>query len=604
VRQSDGRASLALDKGVSAVYSGFAGNKGSADVNFTQPVRTAFYAESNETAAGDGRSVAGSFNADTVRTMNDAVIKEVRDNPVIRHALFMDKGIFAPKVGFNSSGRGTSDATTDAGEADVIPMESGNKKVLDYDALVKKFSGSQADDSRYKGRPEGLEQSIQKETEKTVPGSVLRDRAVHQVTSDDEGKQKAANVNSPADFKIASIKEKNAASLASKQVSYTDKGILAPQRDLAEGREGLSDGVDNASQSDEVSNHGVPGQTENSSAPDGVVRDVSGSGRKFGEANVNVRQGGAAGSQRQVSDGELYADLTVENDSAKARVDISRQEDRIYSGVKIPVFGDGRNNQATSVAGTAYVAAAGVRGAVQQTNLQQEKNFTANDLLTDGNNGLFEAGDAHVDLRKRVVSAEGANIMVKIQRGGSGFSVDEHAGKSSTNGIAEISSQNPEGQASRMNDSPSVDDGNVVEQVLSQLPENAFKGATRVRINLQPESLGKVDMDIVVRENSVRIFIVADRSEVVQALQGQQEQLKNALQSQGLQIGNLDFHLRDNPNLMDDGSRGGEMLRQQQQGGRQRESRHYVEPVIPETSGRLAAIRNMQSAERTVSIFV
>jgi len=137
------------------------------------------------------------------------------------------------------------------------------------------------------------------------------------------------------------------------------------------------------------------------------------------------------------------------------------------------------------------------------------------------------------------------------------------------------------------------------------MPEDAFKSANRVRINLYPESLGKLDMEIVVRENRVHVFIIADRTDVVQALHGQQEQLKNALQSQGLQVSSLDFQWRENSSPLDDGSRGGDLWRHQNQGREQRQGRNEEDPVIAGNPGVLTGnVMRTQPLERTISVFV
>ena len=96
----------------------------------------------------------------------------------------------------------------------------------------------------------------------------------------------------------------------------------------------------------------------------------------------------------------------------------------------------------------------------------------------------------------------------------------------------------------------------LVDQIVSQLPTEADKGFSRVRIALFPENLGGLDMDIIIRENKIHVVLMADRQDVRQLLQGHADQLRNALQNQGLQVDGIDFLLRDSSRGMDSGSGG------------------------------------------------
>jgi flagellar hook-length control protein FliK len=56
----------------------------------------------------------------------------------------------------------------------------------------------------------------------------------------------------------------------------------------------------------------------------------------------------------------------------------------------------------------------------------------------------------------------------------------------------------------------------------------------RVRIALNPPSLGTVDMDVLVRDNKVHIILQAESSDVKQILQSSMDSLKVSLRNQGL----------------------------------------------------------------------
>jgi len=87
--------------------------------------------------------------------------------------------------------------------------------------------------------------------------------------------------------------------------------------------------------------------------------------------------------------------------------------------------------------------------------------------------------------------------------------------------------------------------GSLLEQVAEQLPLAISKGSGRVRISLEPENLGKLDMDLVVRENRVQIVLTAESRTVQQTLQGNVEQLRDALRQQGLEVNGFNVLLQN-----------------------------------------------------------
>ncbi|MHB8090645.1 MAG: flagellar hook-length control protein FliK, partial [Syntrophales bacterium] len=241
-------------------------------------------------------------------------------------------------------------------------------------------------------------------------------------------------------------------------------------------------------------------------------------------------------------------------------------------------------------AGAVLAKDQGLNEAVPKKNLETPISQTKVDLL-----GIINprAGEASLSSSQ------------KLQKVREIFPNAESAVKAAASDIVETNSYNVGRQFFSADISAPAEGRNLANQVMSQLPEGALRGSSRVRINLYPESLGSVDMDIVVRENRVHVFIIAERADVVQALQGQQEQLKNALQSQGLQVNSLDFQLRENPNPMNDGSRGGDLWRHQNQERGQKEGKNYEAPVLSGSLGALTGnIMHNSQMDRTISIFV
>ncbi|MFZ3252788.1 MAG: flagellar hook-length control protein FliK, partial [Syntrophales bacterium] len=99
--------------------------------------------------------------------------------------------------------------------------------------------------------------------------------------------------------------------------------------------------------------------------------------------------------------------------------------------------------------------------------------------------------------------------------------------------------------------------GAILEQVAAQLPHAINKGSGRIRMSLAPDSMGKLDMDLVVRESRVQIILTAESRTVQQILQGHVEQLKDALQQQGLEVDGFNVLLQNGRQGQGDTAGGG-----------------------------------------------
>lgn len=74
----------------------------------------------------------------------------------------------------------------------------------------------------------------------------------------------------------------------------------------------------------------------------------------------------------------------------------------------------------------------------------------------------------------------------------------------------------------------------VINQVIDAAGEKLTKGFGRIRIELSPPHLGKVDMDVLVRNSKVHVILQAENYDVKHLLQSNTEQLKTSLHTQGL----------------------------------------------------------------------
>ncbi len=323
------------------------------------------------------------------------------------------------------------------------------------------------------------------------------------------------------------------------------------------------------------------------------------------DGSVNGKLPGSPGSFGRSGDGsDLHAAISaVEELSGKIKGEVVQKDLSGYSEAEM-AFNIDRGN--LSPKGSEQPASASVPGGKEAPGAVLPQ---AN-LLKDP--GAQQDSEAHLLQLKTASPAENESGVGKeaplpstnAQQGRLNLSGEESA-KAAHSSNVDISAYNAGRPSFTVNESVPVEGRNLVEQVLSQLPEDALKGSNRVRLSLYPESLGKVDMDIVVRENRVQVFIMAERADVVQALHGQQEQLKNALQAQGLQVNNLDFQLRENPAPMDDGSRGGDLWRQGNQGQGEKEGENDKTPVMTGSWGVLTAnMLQIQTQTSSISLFV
>jgi len=71
----------------------------------------------------------------------------------------------------------------------------------------------------------------------------------------------------------------------------------------------------------------------------------------------------------------------------------------------------------------------------------------------------------------------------------------------------------------------------------------AEDGGGQVRMRLEPPELGRLDMDVRVRNSSVSIVLVAEDRNVQQLLQSQREVLERAMSESGFRVESFDVFL-------------------------------------------------------------
>ncbi|HOW57078.1 MAG TPA: flagellar hook-length control protein FliK [Smithellaceae bacterium] len=91
-----------------------------------------------------------------------------------------------------------------------------------------------------------------------------------------------------------------------------------------------------------------------------------------------------------------------------------------------------------------------------------------------------------------------------------------------------------------------VSAADIISRVAAEIKESAATDGGRVKITLNPPSLGRLEMDVVVRNGKVEVVLIANNKDVQSALSSNIEQLKGGLQNQGLTIERCDVFMQDN----------------------------------------------------------
>jgi len=98
------------------------------------------------------------------------------------------------------------------------------------------------------------------------------------------------------------------------------------------------------------------------------------------------------------------------------------------------------------------------------------------------------------------------------------------------------------GQSAKINN---AERSAITSQIAAQIKGSAVTDGGRVKIILNPPSLGTVEMDVIVHHNKVEVVLVADNRDVQQTLNNSIDQLKSSLQTQGLTIERCDVFMQD-----------------------------------------------------------
>jgi flagellar hook-length control protein FliK len=112
------------------------------------------------------------------------------------------------------------------------------------------------------------------------------------------------------------------------------------------------------------------------------------------------------------------------------------------------------------------------------------------------------------------------------------------------------------------------------EQIIKEAG-NLLERGGKVQLILHPPNLGRINMEVIVRNNRVELLMMVGNTDVQQVLQASSDQLRNSLQNQGFQFDQLSILLkRENSD-----SGGNPLWQGEQQGGGKRDGRQEAVPT-------------------------
>lgn len=146
----------------------------------------------------------------------------------------------------------------------------------------------------------------------------------------------------------------------------------------------------------------------------------------------------------------------------------------------------------------------------------------------------------------------------------------------------------------------------IINRVAAEFRDVLVNEGGRVKITLAPPSLGTLEMDVIVRNSTVKVMIVADNKDVQQMLSGNLDSLKGSLQNQGLTIERCDVMMQDRREQYSQGFNQQAFNQDRSSGNNNNRRGNYAGEI--KTAGSLTATINMPryviSGVDKISLFV
>lgn len=84
-----------------------------------------------------------------------------------------------------------------------------------------------------------------------------------------------------------------------------------------------------------------------------------------------------------------------------------------------------------------------------------------------------------------------------------------------------------------------VNSSYIIEQILNKISAAAKQGEQKLSLQLYPPSLGKLHIELAMKDNHLRAVVIAESSQVKQMLDASIDQLRSSLESQNIQVDKL-----------------------------------------------------------------
>jgi flagellar hook-length control protein FliK len=87
----------------------------------------------------------------------------------------------------------------------------------------------------------------------------------------------------------------------------------------------------------------------------------------------------------------------------------------------------------------------------------------------------------------------------------------------------------------------------LVQQIVSQMGGSIQRGQSSIKIQLHPQDLGTIDIQLVNSGHGVSVTVSAEQASTGRLLQSQADQLRQSLQDSGVQLSSLNINQHGQP---------------------------------------------------------
>lgn len=194
---------------------------------------------------------------------------------------------------------------------------------------------------------------------------------------------------------------------------------------------------------------------------------------------------------------------------------------------------------------------------VEQTNISKEDTLiTKEEFIVDENVNMSENlnnnvvdeksnnehKDNHIQTDMENNTEETTNIKVEVFKEESSFNQNQGQNQEQneqldfTNQILNQISQAIDNTTNNVDDKSTDIRANIVEQIVDKIKVNIKTDVSSMEFNLNPEHLGKVHLQVASKDGVITAHFTAETQIAKEAIEGQIQQLKDALNEQGLKI--------------------------------------------------------------------